>query len=146
MNVYEHTQIGTFFRWAHGLCGCAFAALAIWLVANGNPADAIGAVIPAAILFACIPVFDAMTVHVSRDDIKIWIGVGLIRKMVLIRNIVSAKIVRTRRRQGGRIRGGLAYKVGGFDAVELKLRNDEIVQIGSDQPQQLLAAIESVRK
>lgn len=145
MNVYEHTQIGTFFRWAHGLCGLAFAGLAIWLVANGNPTDAIGATIPALLLFACIPVFDSMTVHVSRDDIKIWIGMGLIRKMVMVRNIESAEIVRTRRRQGGRIQGGVAYKVGGFDAIELKLRHGELVQIGSDEPQQLLTAIESVR-
>jgi hypothetical protein len=146
VNVYHHTQAGTFFRWAHGLCGLAFASLAIWLVATGNPADAIGAVIPAVLLFACIPVFDSMTVHVSRDDIKIWIGMGLIRKMVMVHKIESAEIVRTRRRRGGKIRGGVAYKVGGFDVVELKLRNDEIVQIGSDEPQQLFSAIESVRR
>ena len=143
---YQHRQIGTFFALAHGLCGAAFAGLAIWLVVDGNPGDAIGAVIPAVLMFVCIPVFDSMTVHVNRDDIRIWIGIGLIRKMVMVHNIENASILRTRRRKGGRIRGGVAYKVGGYDVVELELRDGQVVQIGSDEPQKLLDAIESLRK
>jgi hypothetical protein len=144
--IYQHRQIGTFFRWAHGLGGSVFAALAIWLVASGNPADVIGAVIPAVLMFVCIPVFDSMTVHIYRGDIRIWIGIGLIRKMVMVHNIENASILRTRRRKGGRIRGGVAYKVGGYEVVELELRDGQVVQIGSDEPQKLLDAIESVRR
>ncbi len=77
--------------------------------------------------------------------IRIWIG--LIRKSFLVDELETAAAVRNRWYHGWGIRkilGGWLYNVSGFDAVELRLKHGGRYRIGTDQPAELLAAIESV--
>ena len=105
-----------------------------------------GAGVPV-ILLVSLALFHSLTVRVSRNDIVLCFGIGLIRKSFVIDDIQSATIVRNRWYIGWgikKIRGGWLYNVSGFDAVEIQLKNDRRYRIGTDQPRELLAAIESV--
>tara|TARA_B100001013_G_scaffold334465_1_gene252165 strand:- start:893 stop:1297 length:405 start_codon:yes stop_codon:yes gene_type:complete len=105
-----------------------------------------GAGVPV-ILLVSLALFHSLTVRVSRNDIVLWFGIGLIRKSFVSDDIQSATIVHNRWYNGWgikKIRGGWLYNVSGFDAVEIQLKNDRRYRIGTDQPRELLAAIESV--
>jgi len=87
-----------------------------------------------------------LTVRISRSDIAISFGVGLIRKRFSIGDIRSVRIARNRWYNGWgirKIRGGWLYNVSGFDAIEIQLKNERKYRIGTDQPKKLFAAVES---
>ena len=93
----------------------------------------------------CLALFHSLTVRVTSNDISIAFGAGWIRKEFMIDHIEHASIVRTRWYHGWgikMIRGGWLFNVSGFDAVQLNMRDGKIYQIGTDQPEQLLAAID----
>lgn len=78
------------------------------------------------------------------NDISLAFGPGLIRKSFMVADIEHTVIVRTHWYNGWGIkliRGGWLYNVSGLDAVQISMRNGKIYQIGTDEPQQLLAAI-----
>ena len=88
----------------------------------------------------------SLTVRVSRSEIALSFGVGLIRKQFLIGDISSASMVQNRWYNGfgiRKIRGGWLYNVSGFDAIEIQLKNERKYRIGTNQPKELLAAVES---
>ena len=141
---YEHTQIGTVLRWAHGILAMIFTAIGIGMLIAGKGGIAIIPFVPAAFLVLCILFLDSLTVYVSRDEIGLSFGVGLIRKTISIEDLKSAAIVQNRSRRGGPIPGGMLYKVAGSQAVEIQLGNGRKIQIGTDEPEALLAAVESM--
>jgi len=110
-----------------------------------------GAVIPGIVMLAVIngivfALFHSLTVRVSRSEIALSFGVGLIRKQFPIGDISSASIVQNRWYNGfgiRKIRGGWLYNVSGFDAIEIQLKNERKYRIGTNQPKELLAAVES---
>jgi hypothetical protein len=90
--------------------------------------------------------FHSLTVRISPSDIAISFGVGLIRKRFPIGDIRSVRTVRNRWYNGfgiRKIRGGWLYNVSGFDAIEIHLKNERKYRIGTNQPKELLAAVES---
>ena len=90
--------------------------------------------------------FHSLTVRISRSEIALSFGVGLIRKQFPIGDISSASIVQNRWYNGfgiRKIRGGWLYNVSGFDAIEIQLKNERKYRIGTDQPKKLFAAVES---
>ena len=145
IDEYQHTQVGTVVRSLHTVLAVILGGVAIRLLLAGPQAAAIGPSIAALILFLCAVFLDSMTVRVSLNEIVLSYGVGLFRKTILVADVRGAETVRCRRK-GGPIRGGMLYKVqlSGRDAVELQLANGRRIQIGTDEPQELLAAIHSV--
>jgi len=100
----------------------------------------------ALILGIVLALCHSLTVRVSRSEIALSFGVGLIRKQFPIGDISSASIVQNRWYNGfgiRKIRGGWLYNVSGFDAIEIQLKNERKYRIGTDQPMKLLAAVES---
>ena len=90
--------------------------------------------------------FHSLTVRISRSDIALSFGVGLIRKQFPIGDISGASIVQNRWYNGfgiRKIRGGWLYNVSGFDAIEIQFKNKRKYRIGTNQPKELLAAVES---
>ena len=146
MSQYEHTQVGVLMRGMLGSMAAAAAVIAL-VMAFVTPSFAIVPSLVALILLLSLSVFHSLTVIVSRDQIKLVFGVGLIRKRFLVADVVGAAIVRNRWWYGWGIRitpHGWLYNVSGLDAVEIALRNGRKRRIGTDEPAELLAAIEAV--
>ena len=127
-----------------------FGVLAVVMLALGQKEAAIGlgvvTVMLAVINGIVFALFHSLTVRVSRSEIALSFGVGLIRKQFPIGDISSASIVQNRWYNGfgiRKIRGGWLYNVSGFDAIEIQLKNERKYRIGTDQPEKLLAAVES---
>ena len=150
MHHYENTQPGTFIRVMTGSWVFFFGVLAVVILVLGQKEAAIGlgvvTVMAAVILGIVYALFHSLTVRVSRSDIALSFGVGLIRKQFPIGDISSASIVQNRWYNGfgiRKIRGGWLYNVSGFDAIEIQLKNERKYRIGTNQPKELLAAVES---
>ena len=150
MHDYENTQPGTFIRVMTGSWVFFFGLLAVVMLALVQKEAAIGlgvvTVMAAVILGIVYALFHSLTVRVSRSDIALSFGVGLIRKQFPIGDISSASIVQDRWYNGfgfRKIRGGWLYNVSGFDAIEIQLKNERKYRIGTNQPKELLAAVES---
>ena len=150
MHHYENTQPGTFIRVMTGSWVFFFGVLAVVMLVLGQKEAAIGlgvvTVMAAVILGIVYALFHSLTVRISRSDIALSFGVGLIRKQFPIGDISSASIVQNRWYNGfgiRKIRGGWLYNVSGFDAIEIQLKNERKYRIGTNQPKELLAAVES---
>ena len=150
MHHYENTQPGTFIRVMTGSWVFFFGVLAVVMLVLGQKEAAIGlgvvTVMAAVILGIVYALFHSLTIRVSRSDIALSFGVGLIRKQFPIGDISSASIVQNRWYNGfgiRKIRGGWLYNVSGFDAIEIQLKNERKYRIGTNQPKELLAAVES---
>ena len=150
MHHYENTQPGTFIRVMTGSWVFFFGVLAVVMLVLGQKEAAIGlgvvTVMAAVILGIVYALFHSLTVRVSRSDIALSFGVGLIRKQFPIGDISSASIVQNRWYNGfgiRKIRGGWLYNVSGFDAIEIQLKNERKYRIGTNQPKELLAALEA---
>ena len=150
MHHYENTQPGAFIRVMIGSWVFFFGVLAVVLLVLGQKEAALGlgvvTVMAAVILGIVYALFHSLTVRVSRSDIALSFGVGLIRKQFPIGDISSASIVQNRWYNGfgiRKIRGGWLYNVSGFDAIEIQLKNERKYRIGTNQPKELLTAVES---
>ena len=150
MHHYENTQPGAFIRVMIGSWVFFFGVLAVVMLVLGQKEAAIGlgivTVMAAVILGIVYALFHSLTVRVSRSDIALSFGVGLIRKQFPIGDISGASIVQNRWYNGfgiRKIRGGWLYNVSGFDAIEIQLKNERKYRIGTNQPKELLAAVES---
>lgn len=146
MQVYEHTQPGRLMRVIMGsIALVSLAAVSIGL-AYASEVSWIGLLITTILLFILL-LFHNLNVNVSTNDIVLKFGIGLIHKSFAVLDIQSATAVRNRWFYGWGIRytpHGWLYNVSGFDAVQIQLRNGRSYRIGTDEPQQLQAAIESV--
>ncbi|MCH2382555.1 MAG: hypothetical protein MK290_07575, partial [Pedosphaera sp.] len=116
MHEYEHTQPGTFMRAMTGSWVVVFGVLAVVMLALGEKEAAIGlgvlTVMLALILGIVVVLFHSLTVRISRSDIALSFGVGLIRKRFPIGDIRSVRIARNRWYNGWgirKIRGGWLY-------------------------------------
>jgi hypothetical protein len=90
--------------------------------------------------------FHSMTVEIGQGELRISLGVGLIRKRVPLREIATAKTVRNKWWYGWGIRltpHGWMFSVSGYDAVEITLQDGRGYRIGTDEPHKLHSAIES---
>ena len=150
MHHYENTQPGTFIRVMTSSWVVFFGVLAVVMLALGQKEAAVGlgvvTVMLAVINGIVFALFHSLTVRVSRSEIALSFGVGLIRKQFPIGDISSASIVQNRWYNGfgiRKIRGGWLYNVSGFDAIEIQLKNERKYRIGTNQPKELLAAVES---
>ena len=150
MHHYENTQPGTFIRVMTGSWVVLFGVLAVVMLALGQKEAAIllGVVTVglALILGIVLVLCHSLTVRVSRSEIALSFGVGLIRKQFPIGDISGVSIVQNRWYNGfgiRKIRGGWLYNVSGFDAIEIQLKNERKYRIGTNQPKELLAAVES---
>ena len=98
----------------------------------------------AAIFAVLLVMFATLTVVVDDKALQLRFGVGLLRRVVPLGDVVAARAVRIPWWTGWGVRAvshGWLYRVGGRDAVELELDNGRVVRVGSDEPATLLAAV-----
>jgi hypothetical protein len=148
METYEHRQAGTLVLWAMG--GAATLTIAIFAIAI-DEGPAVTAVVGSVLLVlaACAWIFGSLSVTVTDCEVACWFGPGMFRRRFAVTDIAVARTVRNPWYFGFGIKmipKGWMYNVAGLDAVELELRNGRRFRIGTDEPQQLAAAIERARR
>ncbi len=133
VNPYKHTQLGTVL-----IVGLALGLLVLamvvpfptWLV----PLYAV-----------LVLLFGWLTVEISEEFLVCRFGIGLIRKSFALRDIEEARTVRNRWYYGWGIRWtphGWLFNAAGLDAVEIRMSNQKSYRVGTDQPAELLRAIQ----
>ncbi|MCU0369750.1 MAG: hypothetical protein MUF39_13120 [Cyclobacteriaceae bacterium] len=98
------------------------------------------------LLFSVIYIlFYGMTTLIDEKEISICFGIGLIRKRIMLQNIVSVEEVKNPWYYGWGIRlipNGMLYNIGGFKAVEIKLKDTtSSIRIGTRNSSRLLQQI-----
>ncbi|HVS11045.1 MAG TPA: hypothetical protein VMS76_14340 [Planctomycetota bacterium] len=142
---YEHRQIGyaTIVALALGI----LVVLAVVAFAADDPAALWIAGLVALILACCLVLFSMLSVSVSDDEVRVWFGLGLIRKRFRANEIRAVHAVRNRWWYGWGIRltpHGWMFNVSGLDAVEIERTDGKRFRIGTDEPKKLEAAIRKV--
>lgn len=141
MQHYKHRQIGTLILFALG-GGAALTAAIMALEQEFVARIIAGSVL--GVLLLCLWLFGSLTVALDEDGLAVYFGPGLIHTRIALAEIRDAQQVRNRWFYGWGIRltpSGWMYNVSGLDAVELELENGRRFRIGTDEPEQLLAAI-----
>ena len=138
MDKYKHTQIGYLLIIALGAGVLMAGYMAVRL--HFNP----GALALLIFLLVCLGVFAALTVEVDDQTLKIQFGFGVIRKVFLLRQVASCRIVENPWYYGWGIHffgKGWLYNVSGTQGVELELKNGKKVRIGTDDATGLIQSI-----
>ena len=143
--VYSHTQRGT-------------AIIVLLLLTMGGmtvmvyfTADTVAVMILVpllAILAISLLLFHSLTVSIDGENVNISFGVRAIKKKFRLQDIEACTCVTNPVIFGlgiHKIPGGWIYNVSGLEAVELNMRGEGIVRIGTDEPQKLCEAIEKAR-
>ena len=135
---YSHDQLGTL---VVGMMLPVIVLLAVLYVATG--------LLPLLIILLVsfvlvMTLFYRLRVEVTREQLRIRFGVGLVRKTFEIGEIVDAYPVRNKWWYGFGIRltpHGWLFNVSGLDAVEIVMRSGKTYRVGSPEPEALTAAL-----
>jgi hypothetical protein len=141
MKEYEHTQKAFWTFYALGLPALILLALGAF-----SPAPPPALLLPL-VLLLCPFLFWKLTITVDNKILRAAFGIGLVRKTAQVANIVACEPIRIRWWYGWGIHltpYGWLYNVSGFDAVVITLRNGSRFCLGTDQPNELVAAIRRV--
>ena len=96
------------------------------------------------VLVAMLLLIHKLTTTVDYDGVHISYGIGLINRRIRHQDIAQCAPVKNPWWWGfgiRRIPGGWMWNVSGLSAVELKLKNGRAFRIGTDEPENLAAAI-----
>ncbi len=145
LQLYRREQLGTVLLLAFGIN--AIVVVALWVL-EPEVGSRVGAILLPFLLILAL-LFWRLTVTVTVNEVVVSFGVGVIRKRFRIADIRDARAVRNRWYYGWGIRytpHGWMFNVSGLDAVELELSNNTKFRIGTDEPHQLVAAIQQARQ
>ena len=135
--LYRHTQLGRL--------GLAIGVPVMLVAAALAFRDAVaGGLIVSVVAAFILLSLCSLTTVVSDNDVQVWFGVGLIRRRIALNRIASAAAVQNHWIYGWGIRwipNGWLWNVSGLEGVELALVNGRRFRIGTDEPEQLSAAI-----
>jgi hypothetical protein len=140
--IYRHTQRGTLI-----LITC-LAIGALGLVLSWTLRDWQPGVLMLIVTIAAAILFSSLTVEVADNELRWHFGPGLLNYCLALDEISDVAIVRNRWWNGWGIRIGPAfrlYNVSGLDAVELRLRSNDIRRIGTDDPEGLAEVLRARR-
>lgn len=133
---YNHTQTGHLI---------IFALVVVILIYGGiltqTGLEPVFVVFMLFILFL-VASFTSLNVTIDENDLRIKFGWGIHKKNFKLNEIISVKTVRNHWYYGWGIRLWLwpkmwIYNVSGFDAVEIKMKDNKIYRIGTDEPESL---------
>ena len=88
--------------------------------------------------------FRSLTVEIDDNELRLKFGDGPIRKTIALADVTGVETTRTSPLSGWGVRfigGGWLYNIYGLDAVEVTLAGGKRVLIGTDEPEQLAAAL-----
>ena len=138
---YSHTQTGRLLRLA-ALLPVPFAIIAA-IFARDTRVLAIAG--PLIVIIAITGViFSCLTIEIDTAALNWWFGMGVWKKQIALEDIASAAVVRNPWWYGfgiHRTPRGWLYNVSGLDAVEISLRDGRILRLGTDEPRELVDAL-----
>jgi len=135
---YSHEQFGTVIV---AFIAILSLALCIVFVAVGVPLMAAWTAFGAVVF---IILFFRLRVEVSGRQLRLRFGMGLVGKSFDVSDIAAARPARSKWWYGIGIRltpRGWLFSVSGLDVVEIELRSGWRCLIGTDEPEQLSAAL-----
>ena len=141
MKQYKHTQIGYFLLIVYSIAVLFVGHLNI--MTNFNP-FALASLI---IVLMALGIFTRLTVTVDDQMIKVQFGLRIIRKAFRLNEIEAYRVVKNPWYYGWGIRftpRGWLFNVSGFSAIELQMKNGKTYRIGTDDPDNLAAALDGV--
>jgi CTP:phosphocholine cytidylyltransferase-like protein len=133
---YKHTQIGNL----------VIATLVLLILYFGFILTQAGfdqtILIIMALILLLLASFSTLTVEIDNQNLKIKFGYGIFKKSFILSKIVSVKSVRNHWYYGWGIRYWFwpkmrIFNISGFDAVEIKMVDNKIYRIGTDEPKKL---------
>jgi hypothetical protein len=138
---YEHTQTGYVL-----ICGLFVGAFAFAFARFFQTSPQREIFLVVSILFLItIVAFYKLTITIDDEILCASFGVGLVRKTVALAEIAACKPIRIRWWYGWGIHltpHGWLYNVAGLDAVAITLRDGRKFALGTDDPDELVAAIQ----
>jgi len=142
---YRHTQFGRVWMVVMG-----FVLLVIVMVLLELPPGPPRSVVAAFILFPIVlgVLFTSVTTIVTEAEFVHYFGPGFWRKRIALSDIVSFAQVRNKWWYGFGIRytpHGWLYNVWGLEAVECRLQSGRTFRVGTDEPRELIEALERAR-
>ncbi len=141
MKQYKHTLIGYFLLIVYSIAVLFVGYLNI--MTNFNP-FALASLI---IVLIALGIFTRLTVTVDDQMIKVQFGLRIIRKAFRLNEIEVYRVVKNPWYYGWGIRftpRGWLFNVSGFSAIELQMKNGKTYRIGTDDPDNLAAALDGV--
>jgi hypothetical protein len=135
---YSHDQPGTLVVVSLGPV-VLFLVVLVALTGWAGAAAAAGA-----LCLILLLLFYRLHVEVTRDELRLRFGIGLVGRTFAIRDIEAARPVRNKWWYGWGIRltpHGWLFNVSGFDAVEIHMRSGKKYRIGTDEPEALSSAV-----
>lgn len=140
---YKHTQTGHLglivFAWM-----IVISALVVGLAGDERSEALLAIGMSSVLIILVVFWFNRLTVRVSGAEVRISFGPNWPRRVIPTQEIVGFRRVRNTWVYGWGIRkvpGGWMYNVWGLDAVELDLANGKKFRIGTDEPDDLIAAL-----
>lgn len=140
MTRYKHTQVG----WLLTILGVSalVGVTALTVAVHAPPGMTVVAVVAASIMF----LFCRLTTEVTDDAFLFRFSLGVVRRTIARSEIAACRPVTNAWYWGLGIHltpRGWLYNVAGAKAVELDLRNGRHLRVGTDEPEQLCAALNS---
>jgi hypothetical protein len=139
---YEHTQVGHVVIWT--LVAAAVLVALQATVKLGPHREPL--LIVSVVLLIALALFYKLTITIDNVTLRASLGIGLIRKRVRIAEIVGCESIRIRWWYGWGIHltpYGWLYNVSGLEAVAITLRNGRKFALGTDDPHELVEAIQA---
>lgn len=135
---YRYTQYGIFMFLVFLLTGILIAVVAPRTLAEDR--------VPSAILMVGVYLFGllmfySLTVEISEEKLRFWFGIGIIQKTIALSGIQSTKEIKNPWYYFWGVKsipGGWFYAIAPGTAVEIELRDGRIIQLGTNQPKNLI--------
>lgn len=143
---YKHTQYGALMFIVFLLTGILIAAVVVMVITEGHT---LSAVLMVLVYLLGLVLFSSFTVEVSEENLRFWFGIGLIRKTITLREVQSTKEIQNPWYYFWGVKsipGGWFYAIAPGTAVEIKLKNGGILQLGTNQPKKLKQAIDAAKQ
>ena len=143
MCQYKHTQIGYFLLTAYG--AVILILIPLFLITNLKLPALIGLII----MLIVVGLFATLTVEICDQKIKIQFGLGAIRKEFPIIDIETFRVVKNPWYYGWGIRytpRGWIFRVSGNSGIEIQMKSGKLYQVGTDEPQELVEALNQALK
>jgi len=138
--IYRHTQPGRLLRIIL-VTGITIIVLLMALLGYNR-----AALLVCFMLAIVLLLMHSLTVEISGGALRVRFGHGLIRKTILLSEIASCRTVRYPWYRGWGVRWmprRWLFRVSGFSAVEVTMKNGRRYGIGSDEPTELEKAIKA---
>lgn len=143
---YRHTQYGTATLMVFLITGILIAIVALQVIAEGR---LLSAIFMLGLYLLGLLMFTSLTVEIAEEQLRFWFGIGMVRKTIALSEIQSTRAIKNPWYYFWGVKsipGGWFYAVAPGAAIEMTLRDGRILQLGTDQPDNLSRAIETARR